>query len=113
MGKVLRKGNLPEAIVLLERDIKDLAEITLMETVPEPSSDYWHPPVCQNYKPESGCKFGERWKFRHKEVDSQPNKKPKKNAGKVSVASLKNSTQLGCVLQDVGLLQKLRIDGLS
>ena len=31
--EVLRKGNLLEAVVLLEREIKDRAEITFMETV--------------------------------------------------------------------------------
>ena len=32
----------------------------------------------------------------HKEVDSQPRKKPKKNCGNRSVALLKNSKQSGC-----------------
>ena len=32
-GKVLRKGNLPAAVVPLERDIKDVSEITSIETV--------------------------------------------------------------------------------
>ena len=39
--------------------------------------------------------------FMHKEVDSQPRKKPKKNCGNGSVALLKNSKLLGCVFQDV------------
>ena len=26
-----------------------------------PSCDSWHPPVCQNFKTHSGCKFGESW----------------------------------------------------
>ena len=37
----------------------------------------------------------------HREVDSQPNKKPKKTGGKGSVALMMNSKQLGCVFQDV------------
>ena len=49
---------------------------------------------------QSGCKFGEKWIFRHKEVDSQPDKKPKNTGCKGSVALLKNSKQLGCVFQD-------------
>ena len=47
-----------------------------------PSIDYWHPPECKNYKSESGCKFGAKCVFRHAEVDSQPDKKQKKNGGK-------------------------------
>ena len=46
-------------------------------------------------------KFGEKCTFKHKEVDSQPNKKPKKRGGKGSVALLKKSKQLACVFQDV------------
>ena len=61
----------------------------------DPFFDYWHPPVCQNYISEMGCKFGENCMFRYKEVDSQPHKKSKKSDGKGSVASLKNSRQLG------------------
>ena len=47
-----------------------------------PSIDYWQPPVCQNYKSETGCKFGAKCLFRHAEVDSQPDKKQKKSGGK-------------------------------
>ena len=61
-----------------------------------PSCDHWHPPVCQFYKPESGCKFGEKCVFRHKEVGSQPDEKPKNSGGKGSVSLLKSSKQLGC-----------------
>ena len=42
--KVLRKGNLAEAAVLLERDIKKASN---------PSCDYWHPPTCRGYGGES------------------------------------------------------------
>ena len=66
-----------------------------------PSCGSGHPPVCQHYKTQSGCKFGETCVFWHKEIDNQPNKKPKKSGGKGSVAFLKNSKQLGCVFQVV------------
>ena len=62
--------------------------------------DFWRPPECQHYKTQSGCKFGEKCVFRDK-VDSQPNKKQKKNGGKGSVALWKNSKQFVCVFQDV------------
>ena len=46
-------------------------------------------PYVINYKSESGCKFGEKCVFKHTELDSQPNKKPKKTGGKGSVVSMK------------------------
>ena len=61
-----------------------------------PSCDFWHPPVCQNCKTESGC----NWRKVNREVGSQPNTRQKKKDGKGSVALLKNSRQLSCVLQD-------------
>ena len=65
------------------------------------SCDYWCPPECQHYKTQSGCKFGEKCVFRDKRVDSQPNKKQKKNGGKGSLALWKNSKQFGCVFENV------------
>ena len=65
-----------------------------------PSCDYWHHPVCQHHRKESGCKFGEKCVLRRTEADS-PAKKPKKSGGKGTVALLKNSKQLGCVFQDM------------
>ena len=69
------------------------------------SCDSWHPPVCQNYKSQSDCKFGEKCSFLHSKFDRHPNKRPKKGGGKGSVALLKNATQLGCVVQDVETLK--------
>ena len=65
-GKVLGKGNLPEAGVLLEREPEDRVEIIVVCS--NPSCNFRHPPECQNYKSESGCKFGEKcvlrwWRF--------------------------------------------------
>ena len=65
----------------------------------EPTCDLWHPPVCLNYKSESGCKYGDRCHFRHTEVDGQQSKKSKKGWWKRSVALLKESRQLECVSQ--------------
>ena len=54
-----------------------------------PSCNYWHPPVCQNYLSESGCKYGNRCYFRHVEADEKPSKKSKKGGAKGSVALLR------------------------
>ena len=42
------------------------------------SCEYWHPPECQFYKNETGCKAGDKCLFPRYKVDEQPNKKPKK-----------------------------------
>ena len=50
-----------------------------------PSCNMWHLPVCYKYKSKSGCTYGEKFKFRHDEVDDQPGKKSKKSGGKVQL----------------------------
>ena len=44
----------------------------------DPSCACWHPPENQNYKSESGCRFGDYGLFRHSEAGGQPRKKSKK-----------------------------------
>ena len=36
--------------------------------------DYWHPPECRFYKSESGCTFGDKCSFAHRQVEGQPSK---------------------------------------
>ena len=57
-------------------------------------------PVCLNYKSEKGCVYGDKCRFRHVEDYVKPNKKSKKSGAKGSVATVKESTQFGCVSQD-------------
>ena len=40
----------------------------------DPLCDYSHPPVCKNYKSESGCTFGDQCLFGHTEAVGQPRK---------------------------------------
>ena len=78
----------------------------------------WHAPECLFYKFESGCRFGEKCSYEHRQVDEQPSKRSKKNGDKSVVAMLKkhelydrtgrpvvydssNTRQLGCVFQDM------------
>ena len=42
------------------------------------------------YKTKSGCRFGEKCSFAHRQVDEQPTKRFKKNDAKSAVAMLKN-----------------------
>ena len=54
-----------------------------------PSCDYWHPPVCQNYKSDSGCKFGDKCMIRHDETESQSSKR--RRGGEVNTFGLRLS----------------------
>ena len=66
--------------------------------------EYWHPPECQFYKNESGCKARDKCLFPHSKIEEQPSKKPKKSFqngksdDKSAVAFVKNSTTIGLCL---------------
>ena len=49
----------------------------------------WHPPECLFYKTKSGCLFGEKCSYAHRQVDEQPTKRSKWNDDKSAVALLK------------------------
>ena len=49
----------------------------------------WHPPECLFYKTKSGCRFGEKCSYAHRQVDEQRTKRSKKNDDKSAVAMLK------------------------
>ena len=51
----------------------------------------WHPPECLFYKTKSGCRFGEKCSYAHRQVDDQPSKRSKKNDDKSAVAMLKKN----------------------
>ena len=57
--------------------------------------DNMRPPECQIKKSESGCKFGQKCSFAHRQVEGQPSKKPKKGGDKSAVAILKDARHLG------------------
>ena len=79
----------------------------------------WHPPESLFYKTKSGCRFGEKCSYAHRQVDEQPTKRSKKNDDKSAVAMLRkneqhcrtggpvvydhssNTRQLGCLFQDI------------
>ena len=73
----------------------------LKGTCTTPFCEKWHPPECLFYKSKSGCRFGEKCSYAHRQVDEQPSKRSKKNGDKSAVAMLKITRQLGCVFQDM------------
>ena len=52
-------------------------------------NEKWHPPECVFYKTKSGCRFGEKFSYAHRQVDEQPTKRSEKNDDKSAVAILK------------------------
>ena len=50
-----------------------------------------HRPDCLFYKTKSGCKFGEKCSYAHRQVDEQPSKRSKKNDDKSAVGMLKKN----------------------
>ena len=49
----------------------------------------WHPSEYLFYKPKSGCRFGEKCSYAHRQVDEQFSKRSEKNDDKSAVAMLK------------------------
>ena len=49
----------------------------------------WHPPECLFCKTKSGCRFGEKCSYAHRQVDEQPCKRSKNNDDKSAVVMLK------------------------
>ena len=65
-----------------------------------PSSDSWRPPVCQNYKLQTGCKLGKKFSFLHKETDRQTQKAKWGRENRTVALFFWNVKHLGCVFQD-------------
>ena len=59
-------------------------------------SKYWHPPECQFFKTETGCKARDKCLFPHHKVDEQPNIKPKK--GTIPTKEEKATIRVQCLL---------------
>ena len=55
------------------------------------TTSFWHLPVCQNFRSESGCTYGDKCRLRHVEAEEKPSKKSKKGGAKGTVALLKRA----------------------
>ena len=52
----------------------------------------WHPPECLFFKTKSGCRFGEKCSYAHRQVDEQPTERCNENDdNKSAVAMLKKN----------------------
>ena len=77
--EVCRRKEVPKAKVTMVPFSHNRADIISKGTCARSSCEYWHPPECQFYKTETGCKAGDKCLFPHHEVEEQPHKKPQKN----------------------------------
>ena len=80
----------PEERVPVAECLDGPARMTSEELAPF----HWHPPECLFYKTKSGCKFGEKYSYAHRQVDEQPNKRSKTNDDKSAVALSKKKNDL-------------------
>ena len=97
-----REPEVPEARVPVEKCFDCPARITSKEHAPIHSVKKWHPPECLFYKSESGCRFGEKCSYAHRQVEEQSTKRSKKNGDKSAVAMLKSTRQLGLCIPGHG-----------
>ena len=84
-----REPEVPEAEVPVGACIDGLARITSKELAMTLLCERWLPPECLFYKTKSGCRFGEKCAFAHRQVDEQLTERSKTNNDKSAVAMLK------------------------
>ena len=67
-----REPEVPEervpVVECLDGPVKDYLKGTCTNSF----SEKWHPPECLFYKTKSGCRFGEKCSYAHRQVDEQP-----------------------------------------
>ena len=66
--------------VLLERKVEKHTS-SCKGNCTNPLCNFWHPPVRQNYKSETGCNIGDKCLVRHTEADRHHSKKKSKKSG--------------------------------
>ena len=96
-----REPEVPEERVPVVECLDGHARITSKELAPIHSVKKWHHPECLFYKSESGCRFGEKCSYAHRQVHEQPSKRSKKNDDKSAVAMLKTNDLYESVWQPV------------
>ena len=89
MSEKHREPEVPEEEVPVVECPVGFAIITSKELAITHFGERWHPPECLSHKTKSGCRFGEKCSYAHRQVDEQPSKRSKKNDDKSAVAMLK------------------------
>ena len=88
MREMRREPEVPKARVPVVECLDGFKDY-LKGTCTNSFCEKWHPPECLFYKTKSGCRFGEKCSYAHRQVDEQPSKRSKKNGDKSAVAMLK------------------------
>ena len=78
MREMRREPDVPEARVPVVECLDGHGSITSKELAPSSFCEKLHPPECLFHKTKSGCRFGEKCSYEHRQVDEQPSKKSKK-----------------------------------
>ena len=106
MREKRREPEVPGEEVPVVECIDGLARITSKELASTHSVKSGTFQKCLFYKTKSGCKFGEKCSYAHRQVDEQPRKRSKKNDDKSAVAMLKKNDRHKNVRQPVVNLDK-------
>ena len=86
-----REPEVPEEEVPVVECLDGLARITLNELAITHFVKSGNLQNCLFFKTKSGCRFGEKCSYAHRQVDEQPTKRSKKNDDKSAVAMLKKN----------------------
>ena len=89
MREMHREPKVPGARVPVVECLDCPARITSKGSCTNSFFEKWHPPECLFHKTKSGCRFGKKCSYAHRQVDEHPSKRSKKNDDKRSVAMLK------------------------
>ena len=89
MSENYREPEVPKEKVPVVECFDGLVRITLRGTCSNSFDEKWHPPECLFYKIKSGCRFGAKCSYAHRQVDEQPTERSQKNVDKSAVAMLK------------------------
>ena len=89
MGEKRREPEVPEEKSTSGRMSRWPCKDDFKGTCTNSFCEKWHPPECLFYKTNSGCRFGEKCSYAHRQVDELPSKRSKKNDDKSAVAMLK------------------------
>ena len=92
MSENHREPEVPEVKVPVVECLDGDARITSKElAITHSEKNGWHPPECLFHRTKSGCRFGEKCSFAHRQVDEQPTKWSKKDDDKSAVTFLNKS----------------------
>ena len=91
MREMRREPEVPEERVPVTECLDGPARNYLKGTCTNSFNKKWHTPECLFCKTKSGCKFGEKCSYAHRQVNEQPSKRSKTNDDKSAVAMLKKN----------------------